>query len=61
MSLIHVNKTSFAILNLLGINSSPSNAIKVSLPQSKNHGYPAITVYKANDGLYTIKLSDAII
>ena len=43
-SLIYVFKTSFAILNLFGINNVPSKDIKESLPQSKNQGYPAIRV-----------------
>ena len=58
-SLIIVCRTSFAILNLFGINNKPSKDINVSLPQSKNHGYPAIIVCKPKLGLLTIKLSDA--
>ena len=38
MSLINVNNTSFAISNLLVFNNKPSNEIKLSLPQSRNHG-----------------------
>ena len=53
-------KTSFAISNRFGIKSSPSKEINASLPQSKNHGYPAIKVCKLKEGLYTKKLSVAI-
>ena len=51
ISLMHVNKTSLASLYLFVFNSTPSKAIKVSLPQSRNQWYPASTVYNANDGL----------
>ena len=59
MSLIFVNKTSFANSYLFVNSSKPSNEINESLPQSRNHGYPAITVCNPNDGLFTIKLSVA--
>ena len=59
MSLIFVNKTSFANSYLFVNNSKPSNEINESLPQSRNHGYPAITVCNPKDGLFTIKLSVA--
>ena len=57
MSLIIVFNTSFAISYLLVFSSKPSNDIKLSLPQSKNHGYPAIIVCSLNDGLYAINVS----
>src|SRR5699024_4259082 len=56
-----VSNISFASLNLLVFNNNPSNAIKLSRPQSKNHGYPAIIVCKPKDGLYTTNVSEAII
>ena len=61
ISLINVSNTSLAILNLLVFNNKPSNDIRLSLPQSKNHGQPAIIVCSPNDGLYAIKLSVVII
>ena len=45
--------------NFFVFNNNPSNEIKVSLPQSKNHGYPAIMVCNLKLGLHTIKLSIA--
>ena len=61
MSLIFVSNTSFAISYLFVINNNPSKEIRLSLPQSRNHGYPAIIVWRLNDGLFTMKLSDAIV
>ena len=54
MSLIFVNKTSFANSYLFVNNSKPSNEINESLPQSRNHGYPAIAEYVLNNGLFII-------
>ena len=61
ISLMQVSNTSLASANLLVFSKIPSKAISVSLPQSKNQGYPAISVYSAKEGLYTTKLSVAII
>ena len=58
--LAYVNSTSSASFIRFDINSIPSNAINESLPQSRNHGYPAITVDSPVDSLFTMKLSDAI-
>ena len=57
ISLVNVNKISFAILYLLVRNVIPSKAIRASLPQSKNQWYPAITVCSLVNSLYTIKVS----
>ena len=61
ISLIRVKSTSFATSYLFVISKSPSKDISESLAQSKNHGYPAITVCNLKVGLYTTKLSVATI
>ena len=59
MSFVNVNNTFLATSNLLFFNTVPSKEINVSLPQSKNQGYPAIRVSRFF--LDSIKLSVAII
>ena len=59
ISLVKVNKISFAISYLLVFKVSPSNAISASLPQSKNQWYPAIIVCSLVNSLYTTKASVA--